>query len=299
MEISTSWPENLANSNIQKRLNDELIEGRDLSNRLLSVLASSDGSRSAEDLSGKIVKSFSNALSILNVKECDKSDSLVYQIQADHLPCLDAWKSQSHSREDLRSTTPPTKKLDRRGCFDRRKTSTLPSWKRDTSTLISDGQAWRCTYKHDQGCKATKQVERIQVNPPLYRTTYFGHHTCRNLHQHPELMLDSTTNPSDTSIIISFDRTNLKNKQDRFPSLSSFSSTRQEFKEEITKCEALEHNQSLLSDYFVSSDLPAAAGFPTPRSMPAMLKSNQDSDNGDVINGVMDYEDYYFDIFKF
>ncbi|XP_015897288.3 WRKY DNA-binding transcription factor 70 [Ziziphus jujuba] len=276
MEMSSSRPENLTSSTILKRLNDELIEGRDFANRLLSVLASSDGSKSAEDLLVKIVKSFSNTLSLLNVKECDNnSDSVISQIRAAYLPRLDARKSQDHSRESFRRspTTPRTKKLDRRVCYDRRRTSTSRSWKRDTPALINDGQAWRkygqkkilnakyprhyfrCTYKHDQGCKATKQIQRIQVNPPMYRTTYFGHHTCRKLHQDPELILDSIS-PSENSIFISFDGTNLKNKQDHFPFVSSVPSTKQGFKEEIIKYDAnLQHNQSLLSDYFVSPDL--------------------------------------------
>ncbi|KAH7514773.1 hypothetical protein FEM48_Zijuj11G0126000 [Ziziphus jujuba var. spinosa] len=313
MEMSSSGPENLTSSTILKRLNDELIEGRDFANRLLSVLASSDGSKSAEDLLVKIVKSFSNTLSLLNVKECDNnSDSVISQIRAADLPRLDARKSQDHSRESFRrrSATPPTKKLDRRGCYDRRLILFLVSF---IVSLISEQLArcllnyicrhyFRCTYKHDQGCKATKQIQRIQVNPPMYRTTYFGHHTCRNLHQDPELILDSIS-PSENSIFISFDGTNLKNKQDHFPFVSSVPSTKQGFKEEIIKYDAnLQHNQSLLSDYFVSSDLAASAeAFPSRRSMPVMLTSNLESDNGDVIDGrVMDYDDdFCLDIFQF
>lgn len=117
MEIS-SWPENL--TTIQKKVNDELMEGRELAKQLQSALASSGGSRSGEDLLMKIVKSFSTTLSILNVKESD-SDFVISQIQPD-LTCLDARKSQDHSRQSFwrSTTTPPTKKLDRRGCYDRR-----------------------------------------------------------------------------------------------------------------------------------------------------------------------------------
>nr|XP_048319545.1 probable WRKY transcription factor 70 [Ziziphus jujuba var. spinosa] len=306
MEIS-SWPENL--TTIQKKVNDELLEGRELAKQLQTVLASSGGSRSAEDLLMKIVKSFSTTLSILNVKESD-SDFVISQIQPD-LTCLDARKSQDHSRESFwrSTTTPPTKKLDRRGCYDRRRTGV--SSIRDTPTLFDDGQQWRkygqkvirnAKYlRYDQGCKATKQIQRTQENPPLYRTTYIGHHTCKNLHQDPELiLLDYSTSPSENSIFISFESTNLAIKQDPFPFLSSFSSTKQEFKEDqIIKCDDNLQNQSASSDnYFMLPDL--ASSCPSPGSL-ELLSSNLKFDVGDhvILDRTMDYDDFYLDIFQF
>ncbi|XP_050387840.1 TMV resistance protein N-like isoform X2 [Argentina anserina] len=81
----------------------------------------------------------------------------------------------------------------------RRRTNSRNSatWIRDTSQLIDDGHAWRkygqkeilgsryprnyyrCTYRLDQGCMATKHVQRISDEPVTYRTTYRGNHTCR------------------------------------------------------------------------------------------------------------------------
>lgn len=37
---------------------------------------------------------------------------------------------------------------------------------------------FRCTQKYDQGCQATKQVQRIDEKPHLYSITYSGKHTC-------------------------------------------------------------------------------------------------------------------------
>ncbi|XP_047094044.1 transcription factor WRKY45-2-like [Lolium rigidum] len=37
---------------------------------------------------------------------------------------------------------------------------------------------FRCTYKDDSGCKATRQVQMSEDDPSLYVITYFGHHTC-------------------------------------------------------------------------------------------------------------------------
>lgn len=129
MEV-TSWPENLVTS--RKRVVDELMEGRELANQLQSVLANSDGAGgssssssssltglSAEDLVSKIMKSFSNTLSILNVvnegDEVSVSDQIPAGSRVDST-CLDARKSED-SDESCRSTS--TVK-DRRGCYKRR-----------------------------------------------------------------------------------------------------------------------------------------------------------------------------------
>ncbi|KAK1697401.1 hypothetical protein QYE76_014098 [Lolium multiflorum] len=37
---------------------------------------------------------------------------------------------------------------------------------------------FRCTYKDDGGCPATRQVQLSEDDPSLFVITYFGHHTC-------------------------------------------------------------------------------------------------------------------------
>ena len=38
---------------------------------------------------------------------------------------------------------------------------------------------YRCTYKNDMKCSATKQVQQKDTSdPPLFSVTYFNHHTC-------------------------------------------------------------------------------------------------------------------------
>ncbi|KAH7514776.1 WRKY DNA-binding transcription factor 70 [Ziziphus jujuba] len=317
--MDTTWPEKLASG--RKRVIDELMEGRELANQLQSVLLSKsdgDGSSSAvsaaEDLVVKIMESFSNTLFILNVNEGD-DDVSVSQIQANsHVgsACLDARKSED-SDESCRSIS---NVKDRRGCYKRRRAS--PTWKNETPTLIDDGYAWRkygqkvilnaqyprnyyrCTHKYDQQCQATKQVQRIQEEPQLFRTTYHGHHTCRNLRA-PELMLDCTniTTPGNrSSALISFDGSNgsLPNKhgQQEHPFLSTFSSIKQEFKEEEIPCD-INHNQSSSSEYFMPHDL---KGFESQRPM-AVLSSSLDSDHGDGLSGVMDPVDFDDEILQF
>lgn len=40
---------------------------------------------------------------------------------------------------------------------------------------------YRCAYLKDINCIATKQVQQIQDNPSVHRTTYFGKHICEEV----------------------------------------------------------------------------------------------------------------------
>ncbi|KAJ0614397.1 putative transcription factor WRKY family [Helianthus annuus] len=37
---------------------------------------------------------------------------------------------------------------------------------------------FRCAYKHDQGCEALKQAQKLEDGTNMYRITYIGRHTC-------------------------------------------------------------------------------------------------------------------------
>lgn len=72
------------------------------------------------------------------------------------------------------------------------------SWVKDSHRLVEDGHGWRkygqkkilnakyprnyyrCTHKFEQNCQATKHIQRLDPyhDPPKFRTTYYGHHTC-------------------------------------------------------------------------------------------------------------------------
>ncbi|BAH95488.1 Os12g0116400 [Oryza sativa Japonica Group] len=73
------------------------------------------------------------------------------------------------------------------------------TWTTDTYAPYDDGHQWRkygekklsnsnfprfyyrCTYKNDMKCPATKQVQQKDTNdPPLFSVTYFNHHTCNS-----------------------------------------------------------------------------------------------------------------------
>lgn len=109
---------------------------------------------------------------------------------------------------------------------------------------------YRCTHKHDQGCPAIKQVQRIQEDPPLYRTTYYGHHNCKGSFN-PEIVLEPASS-SGSSILLSFNN-NLPSKEEHpFPS-SLFASTKQETMEVIPD-DNIAHNQLSSSDYLLLCD---------------------------------------------
>ncbi|KAL0450898.1 UNVERIFIED_CONTAM: putative WRKY transcription factor 70 [Sesamum latifolium] len=99
---------------------------------------------------------------------------------------------------------------------------------KETGSLFEDGHAWRkygqkvilnakhprnyfrCTHKFDQGCQATKQVQKIEDDPPLFRTTYHAQHTCKNLfnsshhHHHHIIMQDAPAEDHYSPIMWSF-----------------------------------------------------------------------------------------------
>ncbi|XP_055812771.1 WRKY DNA-binding transcription factor 70-like isoform X1 [Solanum dulcamara] len=222
-----------------------LVRGREFTRRLKEIIkkplvlgTGEVADIMAEDLVAKIMDSFSETLSIIN------NNSDVVEVK---------------SPEDYSSGS--CKSSDRRGCYKRRKTS--ESNIKESSDLVDDGHAWRkygqkqilnstyprhyfrCTHKYDQKCQASKQVQKMQDNPQLYRTTYYGHHTCKAFPRVSQIILDSRTDGD--SNYISFDQ-NLN--------VTTFPSIKQETKEEVfsfyPKIE--DQIQSSSSDYFLPND---------------------------------------------
>ncbi|KAL8038928.1 hypothetical protein ABFX02_10G002800 [Erythranthe guttata] len=191
------------------RVIGELTRGRDVADQLRQMLREShhgvddDASSSvlpAQGLVGKILDSFTHSLSILSSDE-------VSQVP----PSL-----KSEDSGDSCKTPAPK---DRRGCYKRRRSS--ETWTKETGSLFEDGHAWRkygqkdilnathprnyfrCTHKFDQGCQASKQVQKIQEDPPLYRTTYHGQHSCKDF-----LKSSSSSSPHGHHIIMDPDSSN-------------------------------------------------------------------------------------------
>lgn len=48
---------------------------------------------------------------------------------------------------------------------------------------------FRCTHKNVHGCKALKQVQKLEDESNMYHITYLGHHTCPTFTNH-EVVVD-------------------------------------------------------------------------------------------------------------
>ncbi|XP_023735861.1 WRKY DNA-binding transcription factor 70 [Lactuca sativa] len=188
----------------KKRLNETLIKGEDSAKKLQALLcrrAYNDGSVSVEDLVMEILGSFSRGLSML--RSCDSGEFA----GAPASPDMTLATSGDQTPEVKNRKKPAPALKERRGCYKRRRT--IDS-RVITSVTIEDGYAWRkygqkmilnsqsprcyyrCTHKPDHGCKAQKQVQKLEDESNMYHITYFGHHTCPTLNNfsHSGVVLD-------------------------------------------------------------------------------------------------------------
>ncbi|KAK8542320.1 hypothetical protein V6N13_137104 [Hibiscus sabdariffa] len=215
MASVSAWPERLSGK--QKRAIEELVAGQEYANQLQILFCNPSSfqetgrlsSPKIEELIHKILRSFDQTLAVLSSVES-----------------AEVSQSQTASNEDssIGGRRRPASK-EKRGCYKRKRTA--QAWTVVSATM-EDGHAWRkygqkeilnsehprsyfrCTRKYDQGCLATKQVQRMEVGSQMYRTTYIGTHTCTNhsFKAPPLIITDSecwgtaTVNISDSSIPI-------------------------------------------------------------------------------------------------
>uniref|UniRef100_A0A1J3D2N6 Putative WRKY transcription factor 38 n=1 Tax=Noccaea caerulescens TaxID=107243 RepID=A0A1J3D2N6_NOCCA len=142
-----------------------------------------NGSVSTYDLAKSIVSCFSDAISILSDKPKSEDDQFSDLSSKDSSP-LTPQRSQSKKRK-----------------INNRSTNSSENWRDDSpAPIYYDGFLWRkygqksikkshhqrsyyrCSYNIDHDCGARKQEQKIKDNPPVYRTTYIGHHTCKINH---------------------------------------------------------------------------------------------------------------------
>ncbi|KAL3654836.1 hypothetical protein CASFOL_000622 [Castilleja foliolosa] len=188
-----------------KRVIGELKSGREIADQLRLMLRGHDAITAlpARGLVGKVLDSFTRSISILSgeVSQTPASEGLKFD----------------DSGEICKR---PSAQKDRRGRYKRRKTS--ETWIKESSTLFEDGHAWRkygqkvilnakhprnyfrCTHKFDQGCQASKQVQMTRDDPPLYRTTYHGQHSCKNLINSSSSRIIDAATQDNSSVIWSF-----------------------------------------------------------------------------------------------
>lgn len=222
MEKVTLLPENVAGD--QKRATEVLSNGREFADQLRTMLGSqplnvdqTTSNLSAGDLVAKILDSFEKSLLILQLPSSISDEG-------SQVPVNSGYGGVAPKSEELDSGQSHKIIKDRRGCFKRRRTSEAET--KVSSTPVEDGHAWRkygqkpilnakyprhyyrCTHKFEQGCLATKQVQKTEEDPlPMYRTTYYGRHTCKNNYtDHNQFVLDSINqrDSSSTSILLNF-----------------------------------------------------------------------------------------------
>ncbi|KAI9107928.1 hypothetical protein K1719_020801 [Acacia pycnantha] len=240
---------------------------------------------SAEDLAAKMLDSFTNTISIFNHHSADSS---IATSSFSHLP---AHSDEFHDNPKAKS---PTAIKDRtRTSPKKRKIAQIQTWVEESKmSPKEDGRSWRkygqkiilnakhprnyyrCTHKDDQGCEAIKHVQKIQDDPPLFRTTYFGHHTCTNP-LNPHIFLDSHDRINSTSaFILSFENNNHNNNDNNL----------------ITTFDPENNNNNNTSFFFVSS----GPLFPSSSSVEKMehcdnnikLEKNNSYNNDEIINVV-------------
>ncbi|KAM5560823.1 WRKY DNA-binding transcription factor 70-like [Rosa sericea] len=236
------WPESVFSlENRQRAMEEELVRGEEFANQLRKFLDDhGDHGRwvVAQALGTKISSSFTNSNS-LSILKGNHQGELVPHIRANTTfaaPTMmnsSSWNAQEGHKAIMGTET----SKDRRGCYKRRRTPY--SWTRNTPDLVNDGHAWRkygqkqilnathprnyfrCTHKYDQGCRATKQMQKVEDYPSLFRTTYFGNHTCTyRFLKAPEFLLQDglSSTPSPTEVCnskftITFDNTDNSNQR--------------------------------------------------------------------------------------
>ncbi|GJY29661.1 probable WRKY transcription factor 70 [Tanacetum coccineum] len=262
---SSIWPESVPSNRIQAI--QALTEGQEMINILCEMLLrpkkiDSTGPISEDGLVVRIQGMFENTLSIMS--SCSSNESIQLMTSDVHSPCSSDEEKLKYS--DIHKTITPAK-IKRGRCYKKSKNTWTST--QITSVLADDGHAWRkygqkqilnskhqrsyyrCTYKFDQGCLATKQVQQIQNSPPKYKTIYSGDHTCKNLQRAPAIVLDFPE-PRDTSIhLISFEN---KGYIENIHAEPNFSSIKQELKEGFPLTGSFRHNEPSFSNNYLSVD---------------------------------------------
>ncbi|KHN39989.1 Putative WRKY transcription factor 70 [Glycine soja] len=148
---------------------EELLKGQEAATQLKVLLLEkpfwSEASLSFQEVMDNVLRSFSEALSILNSSSSSEPAGSAAEVA--HRSLLNSGQPEAASGEKRFQK-------DGRGRYNRR-------------------SYFRCGYKYDQGCKANKQVQRDQENPNMYRITYIGIHTCNATPKATHSATDSNT----------------------------------------------------------------------------------------------------------
>ncbi|KAL9315882.1 hypothetical protein ACSQ67_016883 [Phaseolus vulgaris] len=181
----------------KRAIMEELVKGQEAATQLRVLLHNpfeTDLSLSSHHLIAKVLTSFTQALSVINSSPLlpGSADGLAYQNLL--LSGENGWSvPRSSNCPTSGDCSEKRSQKGGRGRYSRRKRAL--TWTK-LSCTTDDNHAWRkygqkeivnsqfprsyfrCSHKYDQGCQATKQVQRNQECPTMYQTTYTGIHTC-------------------------------------------------------------------------------------------------------------------------
>ncbi|QCE00784.1 WRKY transcription factor 29 [Vigna unguiculata] len=188
----------------KRELMEDLVKGHEAATELRLLLQNPFGTQpslsSSHHLIAKVLRSFTQALTIIN-------SSPFAPVSGQNGPSV----PRSGNRPRSGDCSEKRSKNGGRGRYNRRKS--VLTWT-ELSYNTDDNHAWRkygqkkilnsefprsyfrCSYKHDQGCNATKQVQLEQENPRMYRITYIDLHTCNDIPKVTHKTVDSSTGES-------------------------------------------------------------------------------------------------------
>ncbi|ESQ42215.1 hypothetical protein EUTSA_v10015295mg, partial [Eutrema salsugineum] len=128
---------------------------------------------------------------------------------------------------------------------------------------------YRCSYNIDHNCRARKHEQKIKDNPPVYRTTYIGQHTCKINHKQDPIFT-AVQDPVDdlkSGRMIQFGKDLDQEKE----SHSSGFSSSVKHEEDIIKEKTMEPYREITGDgqdcqYVMESSISPSSSYPLPSS---------------------------------
>ncbi|KGN50748.1 probable WRKY transcription factor 54-like isoform X1 [Cucumis sativus] len=191
---------------LRRKITAKLLPGQDSAAHLRILLQSATATeQDKRALATKILTSITEAISILESAGEELSCP-------DHSLCSDLDSGESRRSRAVKDN--PSRANKRRRSMNSRSVRTSRTtednygWRKYGQKAIHNTtyprSYYRCTHKFDQGCQATKQVQRMEGDDSeiMYNITYISDHTCRR----PASPIDASaiTTLSDSSNLISF-----------------------------------------------------------------------------------------------
>ncbi|CAH8371560.1 unnamed protein product [Eruca vesicaria subsp. sativa] len=219
---------------IQRKVVDDLVEGSKFTTQLQLLLSHRHSNHNIEtgSLSGdsdlvnelivKILGCFHKTISVLDPLDLVPDVYVPVAVEGSrNASCVDdsAAPASCNGGDSGDSRKRLGVSKGKRGCYIRKKRS--HTWTVEAKRIDEDGHAWRkygqkeilntkfprsyfrCTHKPTQGCKATKQVQKLERDPEMFQITYIGHHTC-NVSDQTQVKTETNIDSDNTLAATSF-----------------------------------------------------------------------------------------------